>query len=85
MDNTEEEGAGSRGIEDGSGVIDWQVAQIIEAASKKIKALDFWHRVLEEAIIALVVVGLVCGVCWLCHSIKSTPASNSAVVEQTEK
>lgn len=54
-------------------LLEWQVERILKETSREVKARNMWCRILEEAVIALVVVGVVAGMCWLCRSIR-TPA-----------
>ena len=53
-------------------LLEWQVDRILKETSRQIKVRNMWSRVLEESVVALVVVGLVAGMCWLYHSI-TTP------------
>lgn len=53
-------------------LLEWQVDHILKETSRQIKVRNMWSRILEESAVALVVVGLVAGMCWLYHSI-TTP------------
>ena len=55
----------------------WQVNHILKEMSRRIKVRNLWSRMLEESIVAMIVVGLVAGMCWLYHSIR---ASNSSPI-----
>lgn len=52
-------------------LLEWQVDRILKETSRQIKVRNMWSRILEESAVALVVVGLVAGMCWLYHSIRT--------------
>lgn len=52
-------------------LLEWQIDRILKETSQQIKARNVWSRILEESAVALAVVGLVAGTCWLCHSIRT--------------
>lgn len=66
-------------------LLEWQVDRILKETSRQIKVRNIWSRILEESAVALVVVGLVAGMCWLYHSITTPKAQEPNIDVPTQE